>query len=162
MTDGPPAHGASRTSARWSLPLVGYLIAAFMIVVPFLDTWVLTRPLDLGALTWRYEALGLVSQALAVPLLGVLVGVSVAVLMKHTAILRMIAVAAAVAAIILAGLVGEFVLDAQGFRELVRTDLVDTVDRAWLVAASKFGLGCLVMLAFASSSWKAGRRAARR
>jgi len=77
------------------LAQAGYLLAAMLVVLPFLDLVSAILPLRPGSLTWRFASAGSFSRALMTPLLGLLLASVIGYLLGHGRALRVAAVCSA-------------------------------------------------------------------
>jgi Na+/phosphate symporter len=140
----------------------GYLVAALLVVVPIFETVASVFPLQLGDVTWRFGAVGLVTQALLTPVLGMTLTVYLASWHGSRTDLLVLAGLCTFAMIGLLAAFPVFVMDALEMRMLVEGDAQRAVDLATAVAAGKLLAFALVaaLLAWGSRSTAKKSRAA--
>jgi hypothetical protein len=93
-----------------ALPL--YLISGVLILLPVLDVLAQVFPPPAMTRHWRFGAVGLVSERLLFPLLGLTIAVSVAVLRQHAATLRFLALMSLGSTVVGLILVADFALNS--------------------------------------------------
>lgn len=140
------------------IALPAYLVAVLVFLFPLVDTSMSVWPPQPGEVAWRFGAAGFFSRALITPILGVLIAFAVALLLEHRRVLRAIALASAVVAVMLVGVIGMFMLDALEMRSKVVEGRMFAFDVASAVALMKYGAAVLVALVFAVVGWKASKR----
>jgi hypothetical protein len=140
------------------LTVPAYAIAFLLILFPLLDTALSVFPPRFGEVAWRFGATGIFSRTLMTPLLGLLLAFAVALLREQRKMQRAIAIVSALAAVVVIGAMGMFVLDAVQMRVQVRPQAKTAFDVASLVALGRFTLGLLILVAFAISGWQASQR----
>ena len=141
------------------IALPAYLVAFLVFLFPLLDTALSVWPPQTGDVAWRFGAAGFFSRALMTPLLGVLIAFAVALYLDQRRVLRVIAVASAVAVVMIIGVMGMFMLDALEMRSKVVEARKFAFDVASAVALLKYGTGMLVAIAYAAVGWKASKHA---
>ena len=105
--------------------------------------------------SWRFGATGLFSRALMTPLLGLALAVVLAFFLEHRFMLRLLGALAGLSALILAGVLVFFGLDAIQMRTQVRPEANLVFDVASVTAAVKIIFATLATLAFAWGAWMA-------
>lgn len=149
---------------KFNRPLITvvYTVAALMIVVPLLEVVLSVWPLRYGQTSWRFGSIGLMSQALMTPLLGMVLLVGTAVALGHRRTLLAISVFTLLIALILLVIVPTFALDAIQMRAQVRPTAHRAFDFSALLASIKLSLTLAITLLVAVGAWKAQRQMARR
>jgi hypothetical protein len=139
-----------------------YLVAAAMMVVPLADAWTTLFPWNVGDARWRFSAVGLISNALMIPLAGLLVAFAVAWMRGQHTIMRAIGAAGFLGAVLCLGALVSFALDALQTRAQVQAQMRLSFTVATITAALKTLLAGATFLAFGLSGWRAGRAASRK
>jgi hypothetical protein len=122
----------------------GYFLAAFLVVVPFLDLLLTIWPLSPGLARWRFGAVGFLARAVMSPILGVFLATAISALVDHRRTTRTLAWLTAVGGLVLTALSGVFALDA------VQTRAATTIEaRRAFEAAAATGLVKLLLAALA-------------
>ncbi len=140
------------------LPLPAYLVASLLIVFPVFDSVAQLWPLNPSNLQWRFGALGLASQALMTPLLGLLLLSVVARLAGHSRGQFLIGLLSLGFALACLGTGGLFGLDAPEVRELIPAEAQPAFQVSAAVALAKY----LLVAVIAGVFGRAGVREARR
>lgn len=143
------------------LALPGYCIAAFLIIVPFMDTIISTMPLSPTIVGWRFGTLGLLANAFMTPLVGLFILLALAAALDQRRVLRVLAVLSVVAAVFVLGGLGLFVLDTVQMRSQVRPEAKTTFDRATVVAMAKYLFTTVVLAMVGIKGWYATRGSGR-
>jgi hypothetical protein len=144
-----------------ALAFSGYAIAAYLVLVPLLETFLQLWPLRVGDARWRYGATGVMSQSLMTPLLGLLLAVGVAVYLGHRARARILAVLSALASVVTLVVIPLFVLDALEMRSLLPRDQgapTGSFDVATVAALAKMMATVGIGSALAWGAWVGTRR----
>jgi hypothetical protein len=134
-----------------------YLVAAILILFPLMDTLLSVWPLQVGEVAWRFGAVGLFSRAMMTPLLGLLMAFTVAMLLEQRTMVRVLAVAGGLSALIIAGTSVFFLLDAVQMRAQVNPQAKTAFDVASVVALAKYGITISILVVFAIVGWKQSR-----
>ena len=134
-----------------------YFMGLVLVLFPLAETVLVVLPIRAGEVGWRFGATGLLSRALMTPLLGILLMLAVALLLGHRRVLRVISVFCTVGALILAGLVVLFLLDALQMRVQVRPEAKTSFDLATLSSAFKHVVVVALLAVFARAGWKGSR-----
>ncbi len=125
------------------LSLPAYTVAFLLVFVPLADTAAGLLPVRYAEVQWRFGALGLLSQTVMTPLLGVLVALVVGAVLGHRRRLRFLEVLMILAALVLLAAGGLFALDAVQTHISVRPEARLAFARATVIALAKYGLGFL-------------------
>lgn len=134
-----------------------YLVAIGLVVAPLAGTLVSVLPLQIGVVSWRFGAVGMLSRGLLTSLMGlVLVGVG-ALAFGHRRTLRWLAVGSALASfvLLLAGCL--LLLDAVELRGSVRAQSLPAYQVAAAGALVKTFHAWLVTTLLAVGAWKTSR-----
>jgi hypothetical protein len=130
----------------WALVFVGVLFVVF----PATD-WILTNlPLEVSRLTWRYQALGRLSQALITPLFGVALIVGVSSFAGRGWVARLGGLLSFAASLGLLMLLAVFIFDMADARAQVRDEAAQIFRIGAIRAILKFSLSSV---AFALLGW---------
>jgi len=125
----------------WALAFVG----VYAIVSPAAD-WVLTNlPLEVSRLTWRYQALGRLSQSLLTPIFGVAFLVSAGALSRRRWLARTAGWLALAGALTLLALTAVFLLDMAGARQQVAEEVAQIFRIGAIRAVLKFGMSIVAL-----------------
>lgn len=134
-----------------------YLTSAALIILPLVDSSTSLYPWNVGDPRWRFGALGLYSNALILPILGVLIAHVTAASLRHPIVRRVIGVGAAVAGALLVGSLAIFALDALQTRASVRPEMSVSFTVASITAAGKITLAAVTLLVTGISGLRALR-----
>lgn len=125
----------------WALAFVGIL----SVVSPIAD-WVLTNlPLEWSQLTWRYQALGRLSQSLLTPILGISFLVGAGAIGRKSWMCRVGGGLALIGAVVLLGLTALFLLDMTGARQQVVPEAAEIFRIGAIRASIKFVLSMIAL-----------------
>ncbi len=105
-----------------------YLLAALLVLVPGSDAVIRSLPLKLGAPSWRFGAVGIMTMGLLQPAAGVLLALAVAHVFGRKWGQRLLSSLAAVVGIVLLLWPLLFLLDALQLRRVVRPDVKPLYD----------------------------------
>lgn len=133
-------------------------MALLLVLFPLTDALSTVWPLRPGEFQWRFGAVGLFSQALMTPLLGVVLALVTAHILEHRVVLRILAVLAALGGVLLLVVLAGFALDAAQMRGQVRPELKGNFDVASIAAAMKLLLAATLALVVTWVGWKRSRR----
>ena len=135
-----------------------YFVAFLLVVIPFFDALMSVAPFHPGVAQWRFAAVGLLSNALMIPSVGVLVAVVTAVTLDHDAAKRAIRVASWIMVPVLFAAMGFFALDSMQTRAVVRAEMQLSFLVASATAVGKLFLGVVAFVLFARASRTTSRR----
>jgi len=139
-----------------------YLVAIAMILIPLADAWTTLFPWNFGEARWRFGAVGLVSNALMIPLAGLLIAFVVAWAREQRVLLRVIGVLGFVGATVCLLALVSFALDALQTRAQVRPEMRLSFNVATVFAAVKTLIAGATLLAFGFSGSRASKAAGAR
>lgn len=156
MSDSGSPESTERGSRAlpWALAFVGL----FCVLSPAAD-WVLTNtPFEISRLTWRYQALGRLSQTLLTPVLGVAVFVGGGSLLRSRWLSRIGGWLGTLGTLILAAMLGLFLLDMAGAQSQVRDEALAIFRVGAIRAVLKFGFAtvCLGLLGWVGVAYGRG------
>jgi len=134
-----------------------YLVAIAMMLIPMADAWTTLFPWNFGEARWRFGAVGLVSNALMIPLAGLLIAFVVAWAREQRVLLRVIGILGFIGATWCVLALVSFALDALQTRSQVRPEMRLSFNVATVTAAIKTLLAGATFLAFGFSGWKASK-----
>jgi hypothetical protein len=146
----------STTSLRQLAPSA-YLVAFALVFIPLFDAAMSLFPFRVGAPQWRFGAVGLFSNALMIPAIGVLIAVTTAVVLGHERTQRVLSILCWIAVAILIAALAAFSLDALQTRASVQPAMRLSFLVASATAAAKLLLGAATFVLFARGS-RLGRR----
>jgi len=134
------------------IALSAYLVSATLILAPFADAWTSLYPWHPGDSRWRFGAIGVMSNASVLPLLGVLIALAIAMWAEQRAMRRVINVIAFVAGGLGVLLLGLFALDALQTQSAVRPEMRLSFVVASVTAGAKLLLmsATLIAIGFAA------------
>lgn len=141
----------STTSWRQLAPSA-YLVAFALVFIPLFDASMSLVPFRVGAPQWRFGAVGLLSNALMIPAIGVLIAVTTAVVLGHERTQRVFSILCWIAAAILLAALAAFALDALQTRASVQPAMKLSFAVASATAAAKLLLGAVTFALFARGS----------
>lgn len=145
-----------------NLSLPAYLVAIAMILIPLADSFTTLFPWNVGDSRWRFGAVGLISNALMIPLAGLLVAVTVAWFREQRFVLRAIGVLGFLGALLCVLALVSFALDALQTRAQVRSEMRLSFDVASITAAVKMVLAGATLTAFGLAGWRSSRESSRK
>ncbi|MDQ6633389.1 MAG: hypothetical protein M3Z10_01385 [Gemmatimonadota bacterium] len=129
-----------------------YLLALILIVVPLVDAAVSITPFRPRNVQWRFGAIGLFTNTLLTPGVGVMIAVVTAAVMQHVRAQRLLAILSWIGVVVLLGMLVVFGLDALQTRALVRPEMMRPFVLASTVAACKLILWMIAFIVFARAS----------
>jgi hypothetical protein len=135
------------TSSR-QLAAAAYLVAFTLVAIPLFDAAMATAPFHASSAQWRFATIGLVSNSLLVPTMGLLIAVVTAVTQQQTRSRTLLAIASWLAALAMVALLVLFALDAIQTRSLVREEMRLSFVVASATAACKIALCALTLAMF--------------
>jgi len=129
----------------------GYLVAFTLLLVPPFDAIMQVLPLRLHEARWRFGAFGLMSNAMMLPMIGLVVAFAIAAYFEHRRFQRVLGVIAFAIAGITVIALAAFLLDALQVRRDVnpKASLAFTVATATAVGKSILGVITLGAFGFA-------------
>lgn len=136
------------------IALPAYLVALAFLLIPPFDAFMQVLPFRIHDPKWRFGFFGLQSNALMLPMAGLLIAFMATVVFEHRALQKVLGVLSTVAAVVLIVLMGIFALDALQVRPEVKPAAQLAFKVASLTAVLKSGLGILTLIGFAYASFK--------
>ena len=135
----------------------GYLILGLICLQPVADFLIASSPLEPSLVAWRFRFLGLASGGLLLPILGLFLIYSLAVLNGDRTARIVIAWVASAAAVLAVLAAAGFTLDSLQMRAQIRLDAVSRfkVASAWVVA--KFVIAAVAAAILAGSAFRGTR-----
>jgi hypothetical protein len=137
-----------------SLAMPTYLVAFALIVIPPFDTIMQLMPLRPGDPRWRFGAFGLLSNAMMIPLVGLLLAFIAATIYEHVRTRQLLGILTLLIAVGTAGGFVLFGLDALQIRQDVAPNARLAVKVAGITAGAKSILGMITLAGFAYASFK--------
>jgi hypothetical protein len=134
-----------------------YLVAIAMILIPLADAWTTLFPWNFGEARWRFGAVGLISNALMIPLAGLLIVFVMAWVKEQRVLLRLIGMLSFVGATICVLALALFALDALQTRSQVQPQMRLSFNVATVFASIKTLVAAATLLAFGFSGWRASK-----
>ena len=132
-----------------ALAVPAYIVGLSVFAVPLIDAAAQLWPFGLGSATWRFGAIGLLSNAFIIPVIGLLILLATAVVLEHKRVLSAIGWASAISAVIIPPLIVLFALDAVQTRVDVRPEIKLSFAVASFTAVGKLLLAMVTLFAFA-------------
>jgi hypothetical protein len=136
------------------LAIPAYLVGLALALIPPFDAIMQVLPLRLGDPRWRFGAFGLLSNAMMIPLTGLLILFVASTVFEHRRFQRVLGVLAFALALATLGGLGLFALDALQ----VRNDVAQKAALAFKVAAATAGLksmfGMLTLAMFGIAAFR--------
>jgi hypothetical protein len=115
------------------------------VVSPIADWFLTNLPLEWSQLTWRYQALGRLSQSLLTPILGISLLVGAGAIGRRSWMCRLGGGLALTGAVALLGLTALFLLDMTGARQQVVPEAAEIFRIGAIRASIKFVLSTLAL-----------------
>lgn len=122
-----------------------YLFAFVLVVSPLIDFFTTVWPPRPSDLSWRYGFLGLAAGYLHTPLLGLVLGMSVAFWQDHVGALRFLGIVSAVAAVALMPVLVMWPLDVLMMRDVRAEDAQMGVLLGGVIQEVKYLGVCLIL-----------------
>jgi hypothetical protein len=132
-----------------------YFVAFALTCIPPFDALMQALPFRIHDPRWRFGAFGLLSNAMMIPVTGLLIAFVAAALFEHRVLQRTLGILALAFAVITAGALIIFGLDALQVRQQVATPMQLAFRVASTTAVTKSILGILTLGAFGLASLKA-------
>lgn len=139
-----------------------YLVAFTLVLIPIADVMMQVLPLRLQDPKWRFGFFGLMSNALMVPLVGLLIAFTVASMLDQRLVLRVLGVASIVWAVVFVGLFVVFALDALQVHNDVKANFQTAFKVNSATAAVKALLGIVTLATFGAGGIRTARAMPRR
>jgi hypothetical protein len=139
-----------------------YFVALMLIVIPLFDATMSVFPPRFGTAQWRFGALGLLSNASMIPLVGLLIAFVTAGYLDQHRVLKTIGALSLVFAVLTLAALGLFALDAVQARVGIRPELARGYKIASVTAGAKMILASLTFGAFALAGLRGAKGAAHR
>lgn len=147
--------GTGQLLARYSSAL--YFVAALMLLMPPLDVILSLPRYAPGNADWRWGAIGVVSGAMLLPIMGVLLASMTAVASRHRWMNRLVIAGAVLMALVLFLAAGLFVLDGIQLRPRAAPEVLGRYDLAVVKTVIMQLTQVVALLLVARSGWRAGR-----
>ena len=138
-----------------------YLLSAALIIFPLSDTLTSLYPWNIGDARWRFGAVGLLSSALLIPMLGLLLAILTAWALDQRLARRVLAILSLVAATVCVVALVSFALDAVQTRAAVRPEMQLSFKVAATTAAIKTLLAATILAVLGIASIKGSGAASR-
>lgn len=140
----------------------GYWLALLLLVLPLLEPVVTLLPPRPEQVRWRLQAFGALSQALLLPLLGGVVAIATAVLLGQRRVVRILALVAFLASLVLASATVLFALDFVEYHRSIDPALRPHYRVAGIVYFTAFTLGTAFLVWVGAVARRAAGRSRRR
>lgn len=134
-----------------------FLVSAALILFPLADSVTSLYPWNIADPRWRFGAIGLLSNALILPVLGALIAHVTAAVLRHRAMRRLIGVVATLAGAVIMASLAIFALDALQTRASVQPQMQLSFTVATITAAVKTLLAGATLLAIGITTLRALR-----
>jgi len=139
---------------RFAVP--GYIVAvAFMVLPVFDQVMQLVPTLHIHEAGWRFGALGLLSNILLLPLLGMTLAFALSAIFEYRKWQRGLSIVAVVGIVLVVIAMGVFALDAIQVRSLMRAERLSAWTVATLTATAKYLLAAVTLAFFAKAGFAA-------
>ena len=132
-----------------------YLVAIALACIPPLDALMQVLPLRIQDPRWRFGAFGLLSNAMMIPVTGLLIAFIASSMFEHRVLQRTLGFVSLAIAVAVAGSLVIFGLDALQIRQQVQPPMQLAFRVASTTAVTKSILGILTLGAFGLASFKA-------
>jgi hypothetical protein len=120
-----------------------------------LNVW----PWNVGAVMWRFGAIGLFASGLLTPLLGLTLAVATAVALQHRTAALVLAILCTLLALVIVPTVPAYVLDAMQVTSRVGVESRRQFTAYWLLALFKLVVLCIAAVVLAMTAFRARRTA---
>ncbi len=141
------------------LALPAYAVAAALVLIPLTDASLSLWPWRPGLAQWRFGAIGLFSNALMVPAVGLLIVLTTSLMFGHWRTLRVFGAVCALGALLTFSSMFLFALDAIQTRAQVNLSSRASFDAASITAVGKLLLATISMAGFAVAGLRTRREA---
>ena len=129
-----------------------YVVAAMLVVIPFLDFLLVVPPAKFASSQWRFDAAGLLSNHILLPIVGLSLAFVTSSVLKQHRVQRALVVVCLTIAIVLAVVSVRFWLDVRSIRGAVAATDRLAFNSAWTRALIKHALSAV---ALAYLGWRA-------
>jgi EamA domain-containing membrane protein RarD len=136
-----------------------YLVAFTLALIPLFDVIMQLIPMRPQDAKWRFGALGLVSNALIIPVVGIMVAFYAAAYFDHRRFQRVLGVIALLLAVTVVLMLGLFCLDTLQLRREVNPKLEFAFKAGSITAAFKSIVSAIALFGFAWASFRAPKLA---
>jgi len=136
-----------------------YIVAVAFIVLPVFDQVLQLAPtMHIHDARWRFGALGLLSNILLLPLLGMTLAFALSAIFELPQWQRALSIVAVVGIVLIVIAIGVFALDAIQVRSLMRVERLSSWTIATLTATGKYILAAVTLALFARAGFAASTR----
>jgi hypothetical protein len=132
-----------------------YLVALAFLLIPPFDAFMQVLPLRVHDPKWRFGFFGLESNALMLPMAGLLIAFMASVLFEHRRFQKVLGILSTIAAVLLIVGLGVFALDALQVRPEVKPAAQLAFKVASMTAALKSILGIITLVGFSYAALRA-------
>ena len=133
----------------------GYLILSIALGLPLLELVLSLLPFRPDAVTWRFAAEGILSSAVAAPMLALLLIFAIGLATDDRIAVLAVALLAAILAVILIGGAGSFILDALEMRRRVNSAQLSRFTSATALATFKLVLQAIAGITLSIAAFRA-------
>lgn len=137
-----------------------YLVAFTLAVIPPVDALMQTMPVRLSETRWRWGAFGLLSNAMMIPMIGLLIAFVVAIAFEHRVIQRVLGVIAAVIGACTLIWLCMFALDTVQLHRDVKPAMALAFNVACTTGALKALIGIVTLAGFTWAGFSGPKRKA--
>ncbi len=134
-----------------------YPVGPLLALSSVADTILRILPFKLGNLTWRFGAVGLVSEGVVGLLFGAICTIGVAAILNDRRTARALSVLMALGGVVLAAVLAFFLLDALQVRAGVQAQLKTAFDISVAKAAFMVGISSPIALVIGIAGWRSTR-----
>ena len=152
MADIPKDMEQGSRAFAGALAFVGIICIAYPLADLLLNNW----PLLPGDVTWRYQLVGMLSQLLITPLIGVAFLAGAGILRQGGPFLKLGGVVSLATGIVVVLLTLSFILDGLQLKNLIQGDEVYVFQRSTIRAVVKNIISAAGFLYVGYGAWKAG------
>ena len=131
-----------------------------LIVLPILDALSTTWPLQLGVAAWRYGTIGITSNYLLTPLMGLLFAVVAARVLEQRGAMRFLGVLSWIGGLLTLTMLVVFLLDSAEIHHQVVAEAMPTFKLGVVKAAGKLAVFSVFLIVLGFVSWRAAPAAA--
>lgn len=131
-----------------------YAFGLLLIGLPMMDFATSIVPVHFANLQWRFATLGLLSNFLMTPMLGLGVMIVTAAVREHRGVMRFLSILTGLTALSLVGMLVLFALDAIQLNASMPAEQVATFRSAAAKAVAKHGAGFFVLAWMSIAGWQ--------